>query len=120
MFAVHDVSDGGLAASVAEMALASGLGARIHNYDWQSPVTSFLFGEAQSRYVLEVSKDTADAIHQDVLNDDSEKLRCERIGVVEGDKLRFEFEDEPHLDCDIPLADLREASDSFFRDWMAD
>lgn len=118
--AVHDISDGGLAVAVAEMALASGLGARIHNYDWQSPVTSFLFGEAQSRYVLEVSKETADAIHQDVLDDETGNLRCERIGAVGGDNLRFKFEDEPYLDCDIPLSDLREASDSFFRDWMND
>jgi len=117
---VHDISDGGMAAAIAEMALASNKGARIHNYDWQSPVTSFLFGEAQGRYILEVSKEVADEIHQDVLNDDSEDLRCERIGVIEGNKLIFEFEDEPHLDCSIDLADLRKAHESFFKDWMED
>jgi phosphoribosylformylglycinamidine synthase subunit PurL len=116
--AVHDISDGGLAVAVAEMALAGGLGACIHNYDWQSPVTSFLFGEKQSRYLLEVSDAVAQQIHEDCLADPTDMLRSERIGWVEGTNLCFEFEDEPHLDCSIPLTDLRAAHESFFKNWM--
>lgn len=45
--AVHDVSDGGLALSVIEMALASGLGAALDAMNHEA-----LFGEDQARYVL--------------------------------------------------------------------
>ena len=45
--AVHDVSDGGLALSVIEMALASGLGAMLDAMNHEA-----LFGEDQARYVL--------------------------------------------------------------------
>ncbi len=116
--AVHDISDGGLAVAAAEMALSSGLGAHIYNYDWQSPVTAFLFDEQQGRYLLEVSEDVAQEIFQDALVDANESLIMERVGSVGGDSLRFEFEEEPQLDCKITLADLREAHASFFRDWM--
>ena len=49
--AVHDVSDGGLAAAVGEMAIAGGLGAAIEA-PRSVPEHGFFFGEDQSRYVL--------------------------------------------------------------------
>jgi phosphoribosylformylglycinamidine synthase len=49
----HDLSDGGLMACVAEMALASGVGAAIGNP--HKALVPFLFGEAQARYVIAVS-----------------------------------------------------------------
>ena len=45
--AVHDISDGGLAATVIEMALASGLGAKLDAMNHEA-----LFGEDQARYVM--------------------------------------------------------------------
>jgi phosphoribosylformylglycinamidine (FGAM) synthase-like enzyme len=49
--AVHDISDGGLAVAIAEMAMASGIGARL-----EAPVDTaahaFWFGEDQGRYVV--------------------------------------------------------------------
>ncbi len=45
--AVHDISDGGLAAAVIEMAMASDLGANLDAMNHES-----LFGEDQARYVL--------------------------------------------------------------------
>jgi phosphoribosylformylglycinamidine synthase len=48
--AVHDLSDGGLAVALAEMAMAGGVGAAI---DAAAPdMHGFLFGEDQARYVL--------------------------------------------------------------------
>ena len=50
--ASHDLSDGGLAVGVAEMALAStGLGATLDTPD-DKPAHAFLFGEDQARYVV--------------------------------------------------------------------
>jgi phosphoribosylformylglycinamidine synthase len=48
--AVHDVSDGGLLVAIAEMAMASGIGAELE----AAPLAAhaFWFGEDQARYVL--------------------------------------------------------------------
>jgi phosphoribosylformylglycinamidine synthase len=49
--AVHDLSDGGLAAALAEMALASGVGAQVRAPEGATPV-GWLFGEDQGRYLI--------------------------------------------------------------------
>jgi len=51
--AVHDVADGGLAVTLAEMAMASGIGARLDPA--RSPAHAFWFGEDQARYVVTVT-----------------------------------------------------------------
>jgi phosphoribosylformylglycinamidine synthase II len=51
--AVHDVSDGGLAVSLAEMAMASGIGATLDAVP--APAHAFWFGEDQARYVVTVT-----------------------------------------------------------------
>jgi phosphoribosylformylglycinamidine synthase len=50
--AVHDVSDGGLLVAIAEMAMASGIGADLE----RPPIAAhaFWFGEDQARYVVTV------------------------------------------------------------------
>ncbi|MEE8227567.1 MAG: phosphoribosylformylglycinamidine synthase subunit PurL [Kiloniellales bacterium] len=54
--ACHDLSDGGLAVALAEMALAGGLGASIErpNGDGETlpPLHAWLFGEDQARYIV--------------------------------------------------------------------
>jgi phosphoribosylformylglycinamidine synthase len=52
--AVHDVSDGGLAVAVAEMALASGIGAEFDEV-YTPGLTSTWFGEDQGSYVVTTS-----------------------------------------------------------------
>jgi phosphoribosylformylglycinamidine synthase len=53
--AVHDISDGGLAVAVAEMAMASGIGADLQAAGTGPlPPAAFWFGEDQARYVLTV------------------------------------------------------------------
>ena len=47
--AVHDLSDGGLAVALAEMAMAGGLGATVAA---EGPEHAFFFGEDQGRYIL--------------------------------------------------------------------
>jgi phosphoribosylformylglycinamidine synthase len=54
--ACHDVSDGGLLVAVAEMAMASGIGAQV-DHPSTLPLHAWCFGEDQGRYVLEVSED---------------------------------------------------------------
>src|SRR5439155_14598750 len=58
--AVHDVSDGGLLVALAEMAVASGIGADLD----RTPLAAhaFWFGEDQARYVLTVKASIAESI----------------------------------------------------------
>jgi phosphoribosylformylglycinamidine synthase len=52
--ACHDLSDGGLAVALAEMAMASGIGATIPGLTGADPAAMF-FGEDQGRYLLTLS-----------------------------------------------------------------
>jgi phosphoribosylformylglycinamidine synthase II len=54
--ACHDLSDGGLALALAEMAMASGVGATVAQADSEIPVTGWLFGEDQGRYLVTCSE----------------------------------------------------------------
>ncbi|WP_144223840.1 phosphoribosylformylglycinamidine synthase subunit PurL [Mesorhizobium amorphae] len=51
--AVHDLSDGGLAVGLAEMAMASGIGATVPGLSDADPIPVF-FGEDQGRYLVTV------------------------------------------------------------------
>ncbi len=50
--ACHDLSDGGLAVAVAEMALAGNLGAAVEQPNGGPPLHAWLFGEDQARYLV--------------------------------------------------------------------
>lgn len=58
--AVHDCSDGGLALALAEMAMASGIGANVNQMGDHDPILTF-FGEDQARYVVTIRRDDLDA-----------------------------------------------------------
>ena len=69
--AVHDLSDGGLLVAIAEMALASRIGAKLDSPPADIPPHAFWFGEDQARYVLtakaaEVPKIVAEAAKNDI------------------------------------------------------
>jgi phosphoribosylformylglycinamidine synthase subunit PurL len=63
--AVHDVSDGGLLVAIAEMAMASGIGARLTAPAPAIAPHAFWFGEDQARYLVTARPSAADAIEQD-------------------------------------------------------
>ncbi len=80
----HDLSDGGLAACLAEVALFSdGLGIDVelemHEY---LRTDAALFGEAQSRIVFTVSAERADDLEDRV---EGHGVKVTRLGVVTGD-----------------------------------
>ena len=83
--AAHDVSDGGLAVALAELALHSGIGAEVELgrdvVDW--------FGEGSGRAVVACPPEHAEAL---------EGVALRRLGVVRGEKL-----------LGVPLGALREA-----------
>src|SRR5262249_27086461 len=53
LVACHDLSDGGLLAALAEMAMVGGRGALLEPFPAELPRIAFLFGEDQARYLLE-------------------------------------------------------------------
>ena len=55
--ACHDLSDGGLYVALAEMALASGIGASLALPDDCDTTAGWLFGEEQARYLLAIAPD---------------------------------------------------------------
>ncbi|MEZ5811824.1 MAG: phosphoribosylformylglycinamidine synthase subunit PurL [Rhizobiaceae bacterium] len=59
--ACHDLSDGGLAVALAEMAIASGIGAAVNQLNDHSPIPVF-FGEDQARYVVTAPAGRLEAI----------------------------------------------------------
>jgi phosphoribosylformylglycinamidine synthase len=106
--AVHDVSDGGLAVALAEMALAGGMGAEVESHPDYTKA-QWWFGEDQGRYVVTVSDVEAFQTHLARGSESFDAVGCglRRLGEVGGEAL-----------FGVRLAALREAHESFFRDWM--
>jgi phosphoribosylformylglycinamidine synthase II len=107
--AVHDVSDGGLAVALAEMAMAGGLGADVIANETYT-AAQWWFGEDQGRYVITVPDPEAfnRALAKGTRDEDTARVGFRRLGRVGGDSL-----------FDVPVAQLRQAHESFFREWMA-
>jgi len=82
--AAHDVSDGGLLVALAEMAMASGIGAALDAAPDDTPPHAFWFGEDQARYVITVAADRADAVIRRV---QAASIPAHRLGVTAGDSL---------------------------------
>lgn len=77
---VHDVAEGGLAMTLAEMAVRSGVGfkiARVHDL-------ATLYGESPSRVVLSVAPDRLTTVEQAATN---AQVPITRIGLATGDRL---------------------------------
>ncbi|HSJ42062.1 MAG TPA: phosphoribosylformylglycinamidine synthase subunit PurL, partial [Xanthobacteraceae bacterium] len=60
--AVHDLADGGLLVGLAEMAMASGIGATLAAAPTDIPAHAHWFGEDQARYLVTVPAAVADAV----------------------------------------------------------
>jgi phosphoribosylformylglycinamidine synthase len=78
--AAHDISDGGLAVALAEMAIGQNIGAEIS----AEGDTGFWFGEDQARYVLAVDADKAAAFEALAAG-----LPVQKIGTTTGAELKF-------------------------------
>ena len=107
--AVHDLSDGGLAVALAEMAMAGGVGATIEAISGL-PAHAWLFGEDQGRYLVTARPDEAARIL-----DEATKAGVEAriIGATGGDSLTLPGE------APILIADLGAAHEAWFPEYMA-
>ncbi len=105
--AVHDVSDGGLLVALAEMAMASGIGAALDAAPFAPH--AFWFGEEQGRYVVTTAAAQAEGI---MARARAAWVPVRRLGTTGGDALT------PKGDRPILVAKLRESFESWFPAYM--
>ena len=103
--ACHDLSDGGLAVALAEMAIAGGIGINAAGAKTSLPMTAFLYGEDQARYLVTIRADAVDALLADAK---AAGVPAEMIGVTGGKLLTLPGE------APISIADLNAAHE----DWL--
>ncbi len=106
--ACHDVSDGGLAVALAEMALAGGIGALVDQPQPFGVAGSFFGGGPQGLYVLTVHDG---ALAQFLAGAQTAGLAADPIGRTIAGRLIFEL---PDADFCITLEELRAAHEGFF------
>jgi phosphoribosylformylglycinamidine synthase II len=107
---VHDCSDGGLAVTLAEMAMAGGIGCTVDAVPDGLSAHAFLFGEDQARYVLAVPDEEAEAILREAA---AAGVPAARIGSTGGETLTLPDE------APISLERLRTAHESWLPAYMA-
>jgi phosphoribosylformylglycinamidine synthase len=81
--AVHDLSDGGLLVALAEMAMASGIGAELEAPSPELP-HAFWFGEDQGRYLVTVAAAQAAAVLEKAAKG---AIPAQRLGRTAGNAL---------------------------------
>ncbi|SEO91968.1 phosphoribosylformylglycinamidine synthase [Methylobacterium sp. ap11] len=107
---VHDLSDGGLAVAVAEMALAGNIGAVLPECPLPVPAHAYLFGEDQGRYLLAVEPD---AVADLLYSASAQGIDAAVIGVTGADSLTLPGDELVALD------DLRTAHEGWLPGYMA-
>ncbi|WDZ78430.1 phosphoribosylformylglycinamidine synthase subunit PurL [Ensifer adhaerens] len=106
--AVHDCSSGGLALAVAEMAMASGIGATVDAVSGHNPIATF-YGEDQGRYVVTVAAGALDAV---AARAKTAGVALPVIGKTGGDAVKLGDAKA------VSVADLRAAHEGWFPDFM--
>jgi len=107
--ASHDISDGGLLIALAEMAMASGLGAKLE----ASPMPNaqaFWFGEDQARYIVTAPSGRADQVAAHLR---AQNVPVNRLGSVSGKALAIAGEPA------VAVADLVRRFESWLPDYMS-
>jgi phosphoribosylformylglycinamidine synthase len=110
--AVHDLSDGGLAVGLAEMAMVSGIGATVSQLAQGDPIPQF-FGEDQGRYLVTVSFSAQSDEFQAMLAELKQLgIFAPWIGTTGGSELKL-----GHARA-IPVTELTAAHESWFPSFM--
>ncbi len=107
--AVHDLSDGGLAVAIAEMAMAGGIGAKIEAASGLD-AHAWLFGEDQARYVLTATVAQAKIIHDLAAK---QNIPLTTIGTTQGKSVQLPNETAIALDT------LSHAHENWLPNYMA-
>jgi len=91
----HDVSDGGLLIALAEMAMASGIGAQLLAAPGSIVPHAYWFGEDQARYIVTVPAERAGLVLAKMRG---AEVPCARIGTTGGDAIAIAGEPPVSID----------------------
>jgi phosphoribosylformylglycinamidine synthase len=108
--AAHDLSDGGLAVTLAEMAMASGIGAVLGEAPSDIPAHAFWFGEDQARYLITVPAAETEAV---MARAREASVPVLRLGVTGGEVLALPGE------LPLPVKGLSERFEGWLPRYMA-
>ena len=106
--AVHDVSHGGIIVTLAEMCMASNIGAKIKVPGSNSDKIKYLFSEDQARYLIEISMKNLEKIKK-IAND--KNIKMDIIGKTQSEI--FEVEN----DLKISVKELKTKNESWFKNY---
>ncbi len=106
--AVHDCSSGGLALAIAEMAMASDIGAMIETASDNNPILAF-YGEDQGRYVLTVKQSDLETVKAQAA---SAGVSLAVIGKTGGSSVKLGTARA------VEIKELRNAHESWFPQFM--
>ncbi|HTV70974.1 MAG TPA: phosphoribosylformylglycinamidine synthase subunit PurL [Rhizobiaceae bacterium] len=110
--AVHDISDGGLAVAVAEMAMASGIGCDVPGPAEDDPIP-FFFAEDQGRYLVSINLDPQEEEILDLWKEaEALGIFAPWVGTTGGTELKLGDHTR------IPIAKLKEAYEGWFPRFM--
>ncbi|HWK98114.1 MAG TPA: phosphoribosylformylglycinamidine synthase subunit PurL [Pseudolabrys sp.] len=108
--AAHDLSDGGLLVALAEMAMASGIGAKLDAAPDDVPAHAYWFGEDQARYIVTVPAQAVDLV---MARARKASVLVSRIGTTGGDSVAVEGQRS------LAVSDLNERSEGWLPGYMA-
>ena len=106
---VHDISVGGLITALSEMCITGKIGAKIKIPNNNISKHEYLFGEDQSRYLIEISEKNKDEVSK-ILNKNS--VFYEIIGKTQKDTMILDRE------FDIKLTDLYQFNSFWFKNYF--
>ncbi len=106
--AVHDVSHGGIIVTLAEMCMASNIGAKIKVSGSNSDKIKYLFSEDQARYLIEISKKNLEKIKKTA---STKNIKINIIGNTQSEI--FEVEN----DLKISVKELKTKNESWFKNY---
>ncbi len=108
--AVHDVSDGGLLIALAEMAIASGIGAQLLAAPASIVPHAWWFGEDQARYIVTVPAAEAGRV---LAKMKGAGVPCTRIGTTGGEAIAIGGE------AQVAVTSLNAAFESWLPAYMS-
>ena len=108
---VHDISSGGMIVSLSEMCISGQIGAKIKIPQNKISVHEYLFGEDQSRYLMEISEKNKDKV-SNILKKNS--IYFEIIGKTQKDSLDI------NKGLSIKITDLKRLNASWFKNYFSE
>jgi phosphoribosylformylglycinamidine synthase len=106
----HDISDGGIAITLAEMCIAGDIGANVADESEDIPFFAWAFGEDQSRYIVAAEEDCTSRIIRDAA---VMGIPAYCVGTVGGDKLEI-----GSRIC-VPVAEIKAAHQNWMPNYMS-